>query len=169
MEEVTYKPIDKNKDYWIGSKGVLFSVKKRMRVKPISWQIDRYIVATVSISKVPTRVYQHRLLAKHFISNPLNLKEVNHIDFNKQNNCLSNLEWVSPKQNSRHYSENNQLKYENSKSCIIKNETLIKLLKMKSSGMSYVDMAKITGFKANTISNALRTKRAKMLSCISLV
>ena len=46
--------------------------------------------------------YVHRLVAENFIPNPNNLKEVNHIDGNKLNNCIENLEWVSAKQNSTH-------------------------------------------------------------------
>lgn len=44
----------------------------------------------------------HRLVAEHFIPNPLNLHEVNHKDFNKQNNHVNNLEWVSRYQNHIH-------------------------------------------------------------------
>lgn len=44
----------------------------------------------------------HRLLAEHFIPNPGNLPQVNHIDGNKLNNSLSNLEWVSGSDNVRH-------------------------------------------------------------------
>ena len=35
----------------------------------------------------------HRLVAIAFIENPKNLKEINHIDENKENNVVSNLEW----------------------------------------------------------------------------
>ncbi len=35
----------------------------------------------------------HRLVAQHFIPNPENLPEVNHEDFDKQNNAISNLKW----------------------------------------------------------------------------
>lgn len=44
----------------------------------------------------------HRLVALAFIPNPLNLPEVNHIDSNRTNNRLENLEWVSRTQNAHH-------------------------------------------------------------------
>ncbi len=46
----------------------------------------------------------HRFVASAFIPNPKGLKEVNHIDGNKLNNALSNLEWVTHAQNLAHAS-----------------------------------------------------------------
>lgn len=44
----------------------------------------------------------HRLVAIHFIPNPNNLPEVNHIDEDKNNNCITNLEWCTRTQNMSH-------------------------------------------------------------------
>ena len=41
----------------------------------------------------------HSLIAKVFLPNPDNLPEIDHIDGNKQNNRLDNLEWVSRREN----------------------------------------------------------------------
>ena len=46
--------------------------------------------------------YIHRLVALAFIPNIDNKSQVNHIDENKSNNCVSNLEWVTNNENQRH-------------------------------------------------------------------
>lgn len=49
-----------------------------------------------------TQLSIHVLVAKHFLPNPYDHKQVNHIDGNKENNHMSNLEWVSASQNIQH-------------------------------------------------------------------
>ena len=44
----------------------------------------------------------HRLVAKAFIPNPQKNKEINHIDENKANNDIENLEWCTRKHNMNH-------------------------------------------------------------------
>ena len=54
----------------------------------------------------------HRIVANAFIPNPNGYTEVNHKDYNRSNNCVDNLEWVSSSQNKYHAF----LKEENKKS-----------------------------------------------------
>ena len=50
--------------------------------------------------RVPQRV--HRLVAKAFIPNPENKPHINHKDCDPSNNVVSNIEWVTPKENANH-------------------------------------------------------------------
>ena len=54
--------------------------------------------------KITRRI--NRLVAEAYISNPNNLPEVNHIDGDKANNNVSNLEWVTKSENMQHAFKN---------------------------------------------------------------
>lgn len=51
------------------------------------------------------RYRTHRIIAQVFIPNPNNLPQVNHIDGNKLNNCIDNLEWCTNEYNHKHKCE----------------------------------------------------------------
>lgn len=73
--------------------------------RPVKHVLDKatgYFLVTLVEGSVRKNQFIHRLLATHFIPNPNQKPQVNHIDGNKQNNCLSNLEWVTAQENAQH-------------------------------------------------------------------
>lgn len=68
-----------------------------------------YCIAVLKKNNVQKVFSVHRLVAKAFIPNPDNLPQVNHIDGNKLNNCVDNLEWCTNKQNRQHASQHHLL------------------------------------------------------------
>ena len=70
------------------------------------------------------RIYAHRLVATAYIDNPSHKKEINHIDGNKLNNCVDNLEWVTAAENQQH-AINQELRSFNHIFCFNKNKELV--------------------------------------------
>ena len=66
---------------------------------------QRYIQILLSKNNKNKSVALHRLVAQVFIENPENKSDVNHIDGNKRNNSVENLEWVTHSENMIHASK----------------------------------------------------------------
>jgi len=78
------------------NRGYPFRLQEKLKSLQIG--VDGYVRCTLI-----KRLYSvHILVAQHFIPNPENKKEVNHIDRNRGNNHIDNLEWVSPRENVLH-------------------------------------------------------------------
>lgn len=89
------------KDYIVSSDGCIFRVSSGKKIKN---QIDRYgynyVALTINNKKVKKKV--HRMVCETFLENPLNKPQVNHKNGIKTDNRLSNLEWVTPRENLLH-------------------------------------------------------------------
>ena len=92
--------------YSVTSDGRVFSHKRnkflsntKRNLKGAGWY-QMYVLTNAS--GIKKSVSGHRLVADAFIPNKDNLKCVNHIDGDKTNNDISNLEWCTHKQNMQH-------------------------------------------------------------------
>ncbi len=66
-----------------------------------------YLRIALCVNKVSKKYTVHRLVALSFIPNPKNKEYVNHIDGDKLNNCVNNLEWATHNENETHAFNNN--------------------------------------------------------------
>lgn len=79
---------------------------KHYIMKP-SLREDGYLWIYLVSKTSPNNTSIHRLVAKTSIPNPEGKPQVNHIDGNKTNNRVENLEWVTGSENVRHAYANN--------------------------------------------------------------
>ena len=105
MEEIWKDVIGYEGLYQVSNLGRIKSLAKRGKPERIMKQtLNHKGYPNLSLCKngKSSRRTTHREVAKAFIPNPDNLPQVNHIDGNKQNNNLENLEWCDNSYNQIH-------------------------------------------------------------------
>ena len=101
MNEI-WKPVKEFEEYYlISSLGNVKTIKTG-KLRKIQIHEDGYLCLLFCVNRIRYTKYIHILKAEAWIPNPLNLPEVNHIDGNKQNNELINLEWCTHIENLEH-------------------------------------------------------------------
>ena len=93
-----FKVIDSHVNYSVSTDGV---VKNNKTGRILKQDLSRRY-PSVRLGKFGGAHSVHRLVAQAFIDNHSNKEQVNHIDGDKTNNHVSNLEWCTAKENIRH-------------------------------------------------------------------
>lgn len=98
----TWKEIPEYRGYYEASdKGRIKSTRNN-KILAQTVQNNGYMMVSLSVGGVHKMRTVHRLIAGAFLENPNNYRDVNHIDGNKTNNNLQNLEWVTHSENIKH-------------------------------------------------------------------
>lgn len=93
-EVSTHARIRSYKNYGHGKKDTYRILKPQKR--------GNYVAVTLYKSHIPDTRSVHRLVAETFIPNPENKPCINHLDGNKLNSCVWNLEWSTYSENLEH-------------------------------------------------------------------
>lgn len=144
------------------------TVNVEKKIKPIIGTNGYLKVSFRCFGKRYTRNI-HRLIALTFIENPNKYPCVNHIDGNKLNNDISNLEWAT-------YSRNIQHAYDNGLTIAAKgedrsnltNDDVLKIVMMKESGETLKNIANRFNISASTVSDIVLGRTWSHLTGIKL-
>lgn len=118
---------------------------------------DGYLCIILSKNAIIKGFKLHRLVAEHFIPNPDNLPVVNHIDENKINNSIENLEWCSIKYNNT-YNDRIKIITEKNSVPIIQYDLQDNFIK---EWKSITEANKITGIASSSIISCCKGKNKK--------
>lgn len=92
--------------YQVSNKGRVKSMNYKctgkVRILKMTKDHKGYNRLTMRVNGKPKTIKAHRLVAQAFIPNPENKPQVNHMDGNKTNNLVQNLEWVTNYENAQH-------------------------------------------------------------------
>lgn len=146
--EEQWRPIAGFPNYQVSNRGRVKNIKSGKIIKN-SIDVNGYESVNLWKNNKLKHFRVHRLVAEAFIENPYNLPQINHIDENKTNNDVTNLEWCTASQNIRHsiyrqYQKINQLSLDG------------KFIKQWESSMH---IEKELGYKHGHIINCCKGKR----------
>ena len=113
-----------------------------------------YSVVHLSNDGTVTAHLTHRLVAEAFIDNPDNKPYVDHIDTNRQNNCVDNLRWCTPSENNQNPASKTRMKRGKIKAVVGVNIETNEIVSYPSA-----NAAKVDGFNKNYIYDCCKGKK----------
>lgn len=122
-----------------------------------------YIIVSLHLNLKIKQFKVHRLVAKAFIPNPDNKPYVNHIDGDKQNNHVTNLEWCTAQENSIHAVRNGLLRNSSLKgdlhnSLKLKFKQVQEIRELRNAGMELKHIASKYGISVDYTSKLVNYK-----------
>jgi hypothetical protein len=130
----------------------------RERIRALGKHPQGYLTIAYKVDSPPLLV--HRVVAQHFIPNPCNKEFVNHLDGNKLNNTVENLEWVTREENEKHALETGLKCSAGSRNSMakLKEEDVRMIRQMKGKGMSLSALSTAFGVHKVTIGRIVNNK-----------
>lgn len=173
-KELNMKTINGFLDYKIDTDGNVYSSERVIvrsdgktqyvpmrKLKQVLNSSGYYTVVLYKDKKRYTKTI-HRLIAEHFIECFIENGQVNHIDGNKLNNSIHNLEWVTPSENTRHAYNNGLCVFAKTKikRAKLSFEQVCEIRSKYSNNLKSLSfIAKEYGVSRSTISRILRNER----------
>ena len=139
--------------YKVSTEGNIKSIRRNKILSQDTNQ-DGYKRVQLYKNKASKHYSVHRLVAQAFIPNPDNLPQVNHKDEDKSNNCVSNLEWITPKDNCNYGTRNRKV-------ALSKNKPVLQLSlegDLIREWESASEVARVLGYNQGDICNCCNNK-----------
>lgn len=153
--KIIYCKYDLKYDYYVNDNGSIYS---KISNKILNWSLDKDGYAKVRLMSTDGKRHRysvHRLILENF--NPvdgMDKLQVNHIDGNKLNNNLNNLEWITPSTNNKHkymIGLASQKGARNNASCLTEKDVLEIIQLLLSHKYTYKEIANIYQVHEETI------------------
>lgn len=159
MEEVWRDVVGWEELYSISNLGNVWS-KRNSKILKLTENRDGYLKAYLCSPHLKKRYFVHRLVASAFIINPKNKETVNHINGNKKDNNILNLEWSSRSENCQHaYDTGLQQKIKINRNRKLNEIQVLEIRRLyKDTDLSYVQIAKLFSVGKSIIGCICRRK-----------